>query len=476
VRVAYNVGRVYARREPERDVLYRVLQEHVATFLQGTESDDSAGLPRHVRREFYGYLDCDILARGAARVACAACKDDILVAFSCRGRGFCPSCGARRMSDTAAHLVDRVLPHVPIRQWVLSLPFRVRFLCARDAALLRDVLRIFLREVFRCVRRLLRRAGVRGARCGSVTAIQRFGGNLGLNVHLHALVLDGAFARDAGGAQAPDLLATLCAASVSERIALGPKAGWRITHVGAGGPHLAPVRVPPSEGTLLAEADGFNVHAGVFVPAYARGALERLCRYILRPPLARDRLTLGPDGRVFWELKRPYDDGTTHLAFEPLVFLERLAALVPPPRSHLVLYHGVLSSHASWRAEILPRFEVAVPAHAHDGHDDRSGSLTTEPPSFATQSSDARSDDDAPDTPEVRARRLRWAQLLQRVFGLDVLKCSRCGGRRQVLAFILRPAELKRICAHLGYPTEAPPIAPARAPPQGELWDQPGAA
>jgi hypothetical protein len=517
--VAYNVGRVYARREPERDVLYRVLQEHVATFLQGTESDDSAGLPRHVRREFYGYLDCGILARGAARVACATCKDDILVAFSCRGRGFCPSCGARRMSDTAAHLVDRVLPHVPIRQWVLSLPFRVRFLCARDAALLRDVLRIFLREVFRCVRRLLRRAGVRGARCGSVTAIQRFGGNLGLNVHLHALVLDGAFARDAsdalvfhelsglrqadiarvaartssrvtallarrglgadnaadGGAQAPDLLATLCAASVSERIALGPKAGWRITHVGAGGPHLAPVRVPPSEGTLLAEADGFNVHAGVFVPAYARGALERLCRYILRPPLARDRLTLGKDGRVFWELKRPYDDGTTHLAFEPLVFLERLAALVPPPRSHLVLYHGVLSSHASWRGEILPRFEVAVPAHAHDGHDDRSGSLTTEPPSFATQSSDARSDDDAPDTPEVRARRLRWAQLLQRVFGLDVLKCSRCGGRREVLSFILRPAELKRICAHLGYPTEAPPIAPARAPPQGELWDQPGA-
>jgi hypothetical protein len=157
------------------------------------------------------------------------------------------------------------------------------------------------------------------------------------------------------------------------------------------------------------------------------------------------------------------------------VFLERLAALVPPPRSHLVLYHGVLSSHASWRAEILPRFEAAVPAHAHDGHDDRCGSRTTEPPSFATQSSDARSDDDAPDTLEVRARRLRWAQLLQRVFGLDVLKCSRCGGRREVLSFILRPTELKRICAHLGYPTEAPPIAPARAPPQGELWDQPGA-
>jgi hypothetical protein len=141
-------------------------------------------------------------------------------------------------------------------------------LCARDAVLLREVLRIFLREVFRCLRRLLRRAGVRGARCGSVTAVQRFGGNLGLNVHLHALVLDGAFARDRegalqfhelsglrqadiarvaartssrvtallalrglgvegtadGDAEGPDLLATLCAASATERVALGPKA------------------------------------------------------------------------------------------------------------------------------------------------------------------------------------------------------------------------------------------------------------
>ena len=121
---------------------------------------------------------------------------------------------------------------------------------------------------------------------------------------------------------------------------------------------MAAVRVPPSAATLLAEADGFNVHAGasgcLCVHARARATLECVCKYILRPPLARDRLTFGGDGRVFWELKRPYDDGTTHLAFEPLVLLERLAALVPPPRSHTVLYHGVLSSNAAWRPEVLP--------------------------------------------------------------------------------------------------------------------------
>ena len=182
--------RVYARREPEKEVLYRVVAANVETFVATASSADASGLPRHVKRELYGYLGCGILAHGAARVACPACKDSILVAFSCRGRGFCPSCGARRMSDTAAHLVDRVFPHAPVRQWVLSLPFRLRFLCARDPSLLREVLRLFLREVFRCVRRLLRREGVRGARCGSVTAVQRFGGNLGLNVHLHSRVVD----------------------------------------------------------------------------------------------------------------------------------------------------------------------------------------------------------------------------------------------------------------------------------------------
>ena len=86
MRVAHNVGRVYARREPEKDLLYRLVQEHLETFLQGTQSDEHAGLPRHVRREFYGYLDCGILARGAARVACAACND------SCKVK--VPACGS----------------------------------------------------------------------------------------------------------------------------------------------------------------------------------------------------------------------------------------------------------------------------------------------------------------------------------------------------------------------------------------------
>ena len=93
------------------------------SFLELVDADPSGGgLPAHVRAEMERFLKCGILAHGFVRVRCSTCKDDLLVAFSCKGRGFCPSCGGRRMADTAARWVDRVLPDVPWRQWVLTVP------------------------------------------------------------------------------------------------------------------------------------------------------------------------------------------------------------------------------------------------------------------------------------------------------------------------------------------------------------------
>jgi hypothetical protein len=79
------------------------------------------GLPRHVERELAEYLRCGILAHGLARVRCTTCHDDMIVASGKR-RGLCPSCTARRMADTAAHLIDQVLPQAPYRQWVFTVP------------------------------------------------------------------------------------------------------------------------------------------------------------------------------------------------------------------------------------------------------------------------------------------------------------------------------------------------------------------
>ena len=134
----------YAPRRPETTPLYVTLSAELETFL-ARRDDEQHALPRFVERELRGYLDCGILAHGFLRVRCPACREERLVPFSCKGRGFCPSCGGRRMADTAAWLVDRVLPEVLIRQWVLTLPFALRYRLACDAELTAAVLREFLR-------------------------------------------------------------------------------------------------------------------------------------------------------------------------------------------------------------------------------------------------------------------------------------------------------------------------------------------
>ena len=110
------------------------MQQHAATFFAQTEAATGADLPRFVKHEFDSFLECGILAHGFLRLRCSDCGHDKLVAFSDKRRGFCPSCGARRMAQTAAHLVDHAIPHVPVRQWVLSLPIPLRLLPAAHTA------------------------------------------------------------------------------------------------------------------------------------------------------------------------------------------------------------------------------------------------------------------------------------------------------------------------------------------------------
>ena len=410
------------RREPEKGVLHRVLRESLETFLAQAEERGSP-LPRFVQRELRGYLACGILAHGFARVHCFECGKDELVAFSCKGRGFCPSCGGRRMADTAAHLVERVLPEVPVRQWVLSFPYSIRF---------------------------------------------------SLNPHFHALVLDGVYAsetplspphfhpalpledehveklthvlrrrvlrhlerkgllprasdeeRDAEPAELedaqPSLFEELCAASIT----------------GHGAGRLgAPVDPRSGEKAFLASqlccaVDGFSHHAKVEVEAHDRERLERLCRYVARPPIATQRLCLDERERVLYGLRRHWKDGTQAVVFEPLTFLARLAALVPPPRAHQMTYHGVLAPAAEWRELIVPNASSAGGA----------------PSAFTS-------------------RYTSWAELSKRVFAIDALVCPHCGGKRKLIALIQDALVARKILEPLGLDAQPPRPAPARSPPK----------
>ncbi len=356
-------------------------------------------MPRFIEQEFYAFLRCGILAHGFLRLHCDDCGFDRLVPFSCKRRGFCPSCGGHRMAESAAHLVDRVLPEVPIRQWVLTLPYPLRYRCAYNARLTSEVLRAFLRALFAELRRRARQHWrMRAPQCGAVTFIQRFGSALNLNLHFHTLALDGVYADvDAPGATPrflplppPDddavarvlagtarrlqrivakraaededalardepLLALLAAASLRGRSASGPNAGERWRRLGD---RVEPAtwNDDPEASPRIPQHGGLSLHAAVAVPARDRRRLERLCRYVARPPLANERLEEHPDGRLALRLKTRWRDGTSHILMERSELIDRLVPLIPPPRAHQVRYHGILAPCASRRdRESFPR-------------------------------------------------------------------------------------------------------------------------
>ncbi len=186
--------------------------------------------------------------------------------------------------------------------------------------------------------------------------------------------------------------------------------------------------------------------------AHDSAALARLCRYGARPPFALDRIRIDDTGRVRYRLKRRTRSGATELCFDPADFLARLATLIPPPRTHSVRYHGVFAPNHRWRSRIVPQVMATTATPTADV-------------AVANGSPAAR-----PIAASALARRLNWAELLRRVFAVDVTTCARCGGRLRVLAFFTESPLSRRILDHLGLPSTAPTIMPARAPPQSALW------
>ena len=177
-------------------------------------SDYERGLPRHVDKELDGFLQCGLLNQGFARVLCSRCREEHLVAFSCKNRAICPSCTGRRMADTAAALVDRVLPYANYRQWVVTFPARVRYHLAADPKLASAANREVLRAIFAWQRRIGRRQGHKPQRAHSnaaITFVQRFNSALELALHFHILVPDALLSSQASRRRAPPLARkTLC--------------------------------------------------------------------------------------------------------------------------------------------------------------------------------------------------------------------------------------------------------------------------
>jgi len=234
-------------------------------------------------------------------------------------------------------------------------------------------------------------------------------------------------------------LHALYAASVRQRVAMGRRAGATVLRLG-GAPT---VTAAPPKCRRQARLGGFDLHANTSVRAKNRPKLERLCRYLLRPPVAKDRLSFAPDGSVLVRLKTPWRDGTSHIALQPLELLEKLAVLIPRPYVNLIVYHGVLAPNAKWRREVVLFGRAPVDCKTSAG------------------------------TPrKVTASYNRtWAELMRRGLDVDVLECPDCGGRLRFVAAIMLSSAIRRILRHLGLPSDPVELESARAPPElDDAW------
>lgn len=274
------------------------------------------------------YLECGILAHGLARARCGQCGRDFLIAFSCKGRAVCPSCNTRRMVETAAHLTDHVFPRLPVRQWVLSVPKRLRYFLQRDAALQGTALRLFLRVVEQRLRAHRPGTGT-SARLGAVAFIHRFGSTLNAHLHFHCVVIDGVFEPEpAGGVifRAATGLDANAIAQVQEQV----RRRLLRTFVRRG-------LLTGDDARAMGQWDnggGFSVDASVRLEAADHTGCERLLRYCARPPVALERLRELDAERPLYDSAKPGPGGNSPLLLTPLELLDRLAALVPPRARH----------------------------------------------------------------------------------------------------------------------------------------------
>ena len=404
-------SRRYERRRPEKTPLHNIVSENLESWLLWRKATERP-VPDYVEEELRAYLECGLLCFGFARAICMTCRKGFVVAFSCKGRGVCPSCNGRHMTQTAAHLADHVIPPVPVRQWVISVPKRLRGMLADRPAAVAALTKIFLDEIERVRRRVIRWFRL-------------------------ARLLD--------AAAAADMLAW-------ENSGFSVDASVRITLVDRDVPsyfrsleHLLRYCARPPFAlerlSVIRDADGRIIRI----------------RYVLPRHKAATWVGRGR-GR---KSTRPGANGVVDLT--PFEFLDRLADLVPPPRKHRHRYHGVFAPNHPLRTAVtalaVGRGLARVPQEQVPVHGCRKRQGNRRETGTGTDCCAAGA------SPSHDTSRIAWAKLLARLGEEFPLECPACGGDIRLIAFITEPGPIRKILTHLGEPLEPPPISPARGPP-----------
>ncbi len=358
----------------------------------------------YVIEVIYRYLDCGDLHFGFARVKCEDCGHEFLLAFSCKRRHFCPSCHQKRVVEFGEWLCEEVLKYVPHRQWVFSIPKRLRIYFMMDRKLLAKlsqcawkVLNLYLTQA----------VAYDDATAGAAVAVKSFGDFQNFNPHLHVLATDGCFYGNGSFKACPTPQAKDLEEPFRYEVFKMLKAEGKINDV-------------VIENMMNWRHSGFNVYCGNAIWPHNEEGLENLARYIIRASFSQERMTYiaaddSADGvaKVLYESK----DGKATKTFDALDWLAQLVTHIPTKGEQMVRYYGFYSNKSRGLRKKA-------------GIDDQVPALIES---------------------EVSPKEFRknWARLIQKIYNVDPLLCPKCSGSMRIISFIEDSEIIKKILKHL---------------------------
>lgn len=410
---------VYHPRKPNQSPLWRLLDDHYHDFER--HYDDSCirryGYPRPVVSEVVeGYLKCGDLREGFARIRCPDCRHEYLLAFSCRGRWFCPSCHAKKGIQFGEQLREAILYPVPHRQYVFSIPKILRLYFKYDRALLSDLCRCANNSLKRFFRTALH---LPQGQIGAVTAIQTFGDYANWHPHLHLLVADGLFVGNGVFHVLPKVdITPLCELFRAAVLRMLKKKG-RIDD--------ALIR------NLMTwrHTSGFSVHQGHQLARDDADGQEALAQYIIRNSFSVEKIKYQQEtGTVIYTSKMTHGPNRSNFKiFTPREFIAAITQHIPEKSFQLVRYYGWYSNRRrgerSKRGLENPGVETADSAKEL-AIIDISGHQPKKIPSPT------------------------WRECIKKVWEVDPLKCPQCGAEMKIVSFINEAPVIEKILRHLG--------------------------
>ena len=366
------------------------------------------------------------------------------------------------MVETAAHQVDHVFPRVPVRQWVLSLPKRVRYFLYHNPKITSKVLRIFLDEIRKLLIQHFQTDSENRVKIGGISFIHRFGSSLNAHVHFHCVIIEGVFAKGSDSQITFHKLSTLTEKDIQ---AVQGRVRQRVLKSFKRSGLLEDHDVENMQ--TWNGGGGFSVNGAARIHENDREGLERLLRYCARPPFALERLKQQPDGTLIYQFGKPLANGQTQLKLTSLELIDKLAALVPPPRIHCHRYYGVLAPNSPFRASVT----------AMAGQSVAQGAIKIQ----TKNNNDKPVVQEPENKPKRSPNRYFWAMLLARIYNLFPLLCPECGAEMCVIAVIQDKPVINKVLVSVGEATQPPllrpigsalGVSPARGPPSWDDYNQ----